>query len=178
VTVSNNNESRYIIYKQISHSYFYILNNEKQTQIKKYMFNNINQLYTDFISKIKTGGDKSFIDYDVYKLANYEINNLKEFNKIIPIYKKMGMDYYKIRLDSSTHYIELFENYQSKYICYQLDWIIQQLSSHYSYPFIKCFGTGGKEFFNNFILKFYTIYNILKFQNKIILNMLYYNVYI
>ena len=65
------------------------------------MVNNINQLDIDFISKIKTCGDESFIDYDVYKLSNYEINNLKKFNKInIKTYCIISnkMDYYKIRL--------------------------------------------------------------------------------
>lgn len=49
--------------------------------------------------------------------------------------------------DSSTHYIELYDIIESKYNCYQLDWIIQQLCTKYSYPFTKCFGTGGKEFY-------------------------------
>lgn len=49
--------------------------------------------------------------------------------------------------DSTTHYIELYTITDSKYNCYQLDWIIQQLSSKFSYPFVKCFGSGGKEFY-------------------------------
>ena len=49
--------------------------------------------------------------------------------------------------DDSTHYIELYNIIQSKYSCYQLDWIIQQLSIKYSYPFVKYIGTGGKEFY-------------------------------
>ena len=49
--------------------------------------------------------------------------------------------------DNSTHFIQLYQIINSKYTCYQLDWIIQQLSTKYSYPFIKCFGTGGKEFY-------------------------------
>ncbi len=45
--------------------------------------------------------------------------------------------------NSSTHFIQLYNITHSIYTCYQLDWIIQQLSIKYSYPFIKYIGTGG-----------------------------------
>ena len=74
--------------------------------------------------------------------ANFKIGSTSNFNNRIGGYITC-CDYF----DSSTHYIELFDIKESKYNCYQLDWVIQQLSSHYSYPFTKCFGTGGKEFY-------------------------------
>ena len=52
-----------------------------------------------------------------------------------------------VNFDDSTHYIEYYNIIQSKYSCYQLDWVIQQLSTKYSYPLIKYNGTGGHEFY-------------------------------
>lgn len=49
--------------------------------------------------------------------------------------------------DNSTHFILLYDIIKSKYSCYQLDWICQQLSTKYSYPFVKFNGTGGREFY-------------------------------
>lgn len=50
--------------------------------------------------------------------------------------------------DNSTHLIILYEIISSRYTCYQLDWIIQQLSTKYSYPFVKLVdNTGGCEFY-------------------------------
>lgn len=73
--------------------------------------------------------------------------------------------------DSTTHYIELYNITESIYNCYQLDWIIQQLCSKYSYPFIKCFGTGGKEFYKlddlNKLAVFFDSINV-KYQREII----------
>jgi hypothetical protein len=74
--------------------------------------------------------------------SNFKIGSTSNFNNRISGYITC-CDYF----DSTTHYIELFDIYESKYNCYQLDWVVQQLSSKYSYPFIKCFGTGGKEFY-------------------------------
>lgn len=74
--------------------------------------------------------------------ANFKIGSTCNF------YNRVGgyitcCDYF----DSTTHNIELFDIILSKYSSYQLDWLIQQLSSKYSYPFVKCNGTGGKEFY-------------------------------
>jgi hypothetical protein len=50
--------------------------------------------------------------------------------------------------DNSTHFIILYDINSSQYTCYQLDWIIQQLSTKYSYPFVKLVdNTGGCEFY-------------------------------
>lgn len=102
---SNNIKSRYIIYKQISPSYFYSYYDHNQMLIKKKIFNDIISLDTNFISKIKTGG-KSNLDESIYKLITHETNsnNIKEFNKNkinIKTYCIVSnkMNYYKIRLE-------------------------------------------------------------------------------
>jgi hypothetical protein len=74
--------------------------------------------------------------------SNFKIGSTCNFTNRIGGYITC-CDYF----DSSTHYIELYDIIESKYNCYQLDWVIQQLSSKYSHPFTKCFGTGGKEFY-------------------------------
>lgn len=97
---------------------------------------------------------------------NFKIGSTCNFSNRIGAYITC-CDYF----DSKTHYIELYNITQSKYNCYQLDWIIQQLSSKYSYPFIKCFGTGGKEFYKlddwNKLDIFFVSVNV-EFNKKII----------
>lgn len=98
--------------------------------------------------------------------SNFKIGSTSNFNNRIGGYITC-CDYF----DSSTHYIELFDIKESKYNCYQLDWVIQQLSSHYSYPFSKCFGTGGKEFYKlddwSKLTTFFDTINV-KYQRTII----------
>ena len=75
--------------------------------------------------------------------ANFKIGSTQNFKSRIAGYIT-GCDYF----DSETHQIELYNIIQSKYTCYQLDWIIQQLSTKYSYPFVKCLSnSGGREFY-------------------------------
>jgi len=74
--------------------------------------------------------------------SNFKIGSTCNFSNRVGGYITC-CDYF----DSTTHYIELYDITDSKYNCYQLDWVVQQLCSKYSYPFIKCFGTGGKEFY-------------------------------
>lgn len=73
--------------------------------------------------------------------------------------------------DSTTHYIELYDIIDSKYNCYQLDWVVQQLCTKYSYPFTKCFGTGGKEFYKlddwNKLAVFFNSLNIKYIRKEI-----------
>lgn len=66
--------------------------------------------------------------------SNFKIGSTCNFTNRIGGYITC-CDYF----DSTTHYIELYDIIESKYNCYQLDWVVQQLSSKYSYPFIKCF---------------------------------------
>ena len=73
---------------------------------------------------------------------NFKIGSTCNFNNRVGGYITC-CDYF----DNSTHHIILYEIYSNQYTCYQLDWIIQQLSTNYSYPFIKCNGTGGTEFY-------------------------------
>ncbi len=49
--------------------------------------------------------------------------------------------------DNTSHKIWLFNIIKSKYNCYQLDFIINKLSSLYSYPYKKFNGSGGTEFY-------------------------------
>lgn len=74
--------------------------------------------------------------------SNFKIGSTCNFSNRIGGYITC-CDYF----DSTTHYIELYDIIESKYNCYQLDWVVQQLCSKYSYPYTKCFGTGGKEFY-------------------------------
>lgn len=67
--------------------------------------------------------------------------------------------------DNSTHQIILYDIISNQYTCYQLDWIVQQLSTNYSYPFIKCIGTGGKEFYKlDDFSKLDLFFNLLNIQ--------------
>jgi superfamily II DNA or RNA helicase len=50
--------------------------------------------------------------------------------------------------DNSSHKIWVFDIIKSNYNCYQLDFIINKLSSMYSYPFKKYDSTGGTEFYH------------------------------
>ena len=98
--------------------------------------------------------------------SNFKIGSTCNFTNRIGGYITC-CDYF----DSTTHYIELYDIIESKYNCYQLDWIVQQLSSKYSYPFVKCFGTGGKEFYKlddwNKLAVFFNSLNI-KYIRKVI----------
>ena len=75
-------------------------------------------------------------------LKNFKIGSTSNFNKRINSYITPCDNF-----DNSTHKIILYNITKSKYSCYQLDWIIQQLSINYSYPFEKFIGTGGTEFY-------------------------------
>lgn len=75
--------------------------------------------------------------------SNFKIGSTCNFNNRIGSYIT-PCDYF----DNSTHFIVLYDILSEKYTCYQLDWIIQQLSTNYSYPFVKLVGnTGGTEFY-------------------------------
>ena len=50
--------------------------------------------------------------------------------------------------DNSSHKIWVFDIIKSQYNCYQLDYIINKISSLYSYPYIKYDDTGGTEFYH------------------------------
>jgi len=49
--------------------------------------------------------------------------------------------------DNNTHEIILFTIIESKYNCYELDYIINYMSAKYSVPYKKYNGTGGTEFY-------------------------------
>ena len=55
----NINNKKYIVYKQISPSYYYKFNNILQNNIKTNIFNKINELNTNIIKKeiIQNGGN-------------------------------------------------------------------------------------------------------------------------
>lgn len=82
--------------------------------------------------------------YIIYEKTRYNF----KIGSTCNFYNRVGgyitcCDYF----DNYTHFIELYDIIKSKYSCYQLDWICQQLSTKYSYPFVKFNGTGGKEFY-------------------------------
>lgn len=87
----NINNKKYIIYKQISPSYYYKFNNNQQNYIKKITFNKINELETDIIKKeiIQNGGNTM----TYVKLIS---NNLNRKKYIIKCY---NMDYNKLRFE-------------------------------------------------------------------------------
>ena len=66
--------------------------------------------------------------------------------------------------DNTTHEIWAFDIIESKYSCYQLDDIINKLSSTYATPYIKYKGTGGTEFYKkdniNKLCKFFDDINV------------------
>ena len=75
-------------------------------------------------------------------LKNFKLGSTIDFNKRIGSYITSSDNF-----DNTTHTIILYTITKSKYSCYQLDWIIQQLSNKYSYPFDKFTGSGGTEFY-------------------------------
>ena len=69
-------------------------------------------------------------------LKNFKLGSTIDFNKRVGSYITSSDNF-----DNSTHKIILYTITWSKYSCYQLDWIIQQLSNKYSYPFDKFTGS-------------------------------------
>jgi len=72
--------------------------------------------------------------------------------------------------DNTTHDIWLFKMIESEYDCYQLDKLIQDMSSVHNIPYRKFNGTGGKEHYHaelvnnlcNFLTKINVIYEVNK----------------
>ena len=75
-------------------------------------------------------------------LKNFKLCSTCDFNKRIGSYITSSDNF-----DNSTYKIILYTIIKSKYSCYQLDWIIQQLSTKYYYPFEKFTGSGDTEFY-------------------------------
>jgi len=72
--------------------------------------------------------------------------------------------------DNTTHDIWLFKIIESEYDCYQLDKLIQDMSSVHNIPYRKFYGTGGKEHYHaesvnnlcNFLTKIGVAYEVEK----------------
>ena len=100
--------NKYIIYKQISPSYYYSEKNENQLVIKQKLFTHINTTNTNIITKIKTGGDNLNIIGSFGSLGSLDImsNLTTNLNKNLFNIKTKNycvisnkMDYKKIRLE-------------------------------------------------------------------------------
>ena len=90
-------------------------------------------------------------------LEDFKIGSTKQYIKRIPAYKTCFS-----KFDNGSHDLWVFKIIESKYSCYQLDDLINKLSSKYNYPFIKYDGTGGTEFYEKD-----DINKLCKFFNKI-----------
>lgn len=73
---------------------------------------------------------------------NFKIGSTCNFNKRVGGYITPCDDF-----DNFTHDIWLYEITQSKYNCYQLDDLINKISTKYNKPFNKYNSTGGTEFY-------------------------------
>ncbi len=76
------------------------------------------------------------------KLANFKLGSTCNFRVRVFSYITCSDDF-----DNSSHYIRLYKIINSKYNCYQIDDLINKLSSKHSIPFTKYNGTGGTEFY-------------------------------
>ena len=92
------NNKEYILYKQISPSYFYLNNHNKSNEIKNKLFNLINNSDTYIVKKeIKTitGGNVKYLHDEYFNLNDSKINN----NKIIKYIIKYNMDIENLRFE-------------------------------------------------------------------------------
>jgi superfamily II DNA or RNA helicase len=70
--------------------------------------------------------------------------------------------------DNNTHEIWLYNIIESKYNCYQIDYIINQFSTKYSLPYTKYNGSGGAEFYvKDNILKLSVFFDKLNINYKL-----------
>ncbi len=92
----NANNKKYIVYKQISPSYYYKFNNDEKNDIKQNIFNEINKINTNIIKKeviIKGGSLTQIISNETnlktkkYILKCSMIDYTKLRFKIYKIYK-------------------------------------------------------------------------------------------
>lgn len=94
---NNETNKKYIIYKQISPSYYYNIDNTKQIKIKKAIYNNINDIDTTIIKKEIKGGFYNNLSLTKHNVINKQnMLNLKNSKYIIHNSK---MDYQQIRLE-------------------------------------------------------------------------------
>ena len=73
---------------------------------------------------------------------NFKIGSTKNFKKRICCYITCFDNF-----DDKTHEIWVFKIIKSKFSCYQIDTLINKLSSKYGIPFIKYSGSGGTEYY-------------------------------
>jgi hypothetical protein len=72
----------------------------------------------------------------------FKIGSTQNFIQRVSNYITCSPDF-----DDKSHKIWVFDLIDSKYNCYQLDYIINKLSFMYSYPYKKYDSTGGTEFY-------------------------------
>jgi len=73
---------------------------------------------------------------------NFKIGSTKNFKKRMCNYITCFDNF-----DDKTHEIWVFKIIKSKFSCYQIDTLINKLSSKYGIPFIKYSGSGGTEYY-------------------------------
>jgi hypothetical protein len=89
------NNQKYILYKQISPSYFYLFNNQEHYKIKNNIFSKINNENTFIFQKKITGGH---IKYNNGNNILFNLNIKKEPKNKYIIFN-INMDYVKLRLE-------------------------------------------------------------------------------
>ncbi len=100
--------------------------------------------------------------YIIYpkKFTNFKLGSTCNFKARVCGYITCSDDF-----DNSSHYIRLYTITKSKFNCYQLDDLINKMSSKYSNPFNKYNGSGGTEFYK--FTSYQDLNNLNTFFDKI-----------